>query len=226
MEGKRQGNWNPANKLSDAKLQTIKERMNEPGLSRRKLAEELNICISSLYRYIRMFGGNIDHSKSSKQEGVEDMIRRYYPHYTASEIATMRPEGFKISKSRVLEWAERLGVKHTPETLLRIRAKQQKNIRSAHTEEGIRKRIEKIRRTRLMENFRHNSGIPQKTKLKMKRIPQRYVRAAWHLEKKHGYIRTTDYYTLWWDENTRRTPNERMYEQKYGFKFEKAKDNI
>ncbi len=200
--------------------QAIRERMDEPGTNKRAFARSLGITVQTLNKYILMYGGQL-RDKCVKKQGVEDMLREFYPHYSATEIVAMKPNGVSVSRTGVYYWVKRLGLKHTPETILRL--KQKVNVLK-NSEDSIRKRNASRRRTVMMENFRHSSGMPQKTNLRMLTMPKRHYKAAWYLEHQHLYILTTDPYLIWYDKETKRTPMEQHYVETYGFRFEPAQD--
>ncbi len=222
MTTKRTGHWNPLNKFSAEKVEQIRQGLARPNVNKRALADELGISICSLYRYARKLGVKLDPTRCRKQEGVEDMIRKYYPHYSSREIAEMQPEGIKLTKSRVLRWAKLLGVKHTPETEARIKEKYKRNLELSHVEECIQRRNAKRLRTIHMERFRLLSGMKPETKMNLRTAPDRIFGIGWYLENRYSYIRTTDPYIFWYDGDTRRTTKEYLYTKRYGFKFKAA----
>lgn len=69
-----------------------------------------------------------------------------------------------------------------------------------------------------MEYYRKWEGKPQKTKLRLAETSYKVYKAKWNLIKRHGYIETTDAYTLMHDKDTQRM-NEKYYTEKYGLKF-------
>lgn len=57
---------------------------------RRKVAESAGISMDTMYRLVRKHGGELRHDLSTKREGIEDTVRRYYPDMTAKEQTVWR----------------------------------------------------------------------------------------------------------------------------------------
>ena len=148
-------------------------------------------------------------------------ISRMWLTMSASEIA----QELGIGKTSVYRWAKNLGLQHTPETIIRLRKK------SACNKESYKKRHldfkaihEKRSRTRRMEELRVMSGLPQRTKFKIRMIPVKVYNVMWTLRKKYNYFFKTDSATLYYDSQTNRNPNEQYYIDRYGIKFEQVDD--
>lgn len=75
-----------------------------------------------------------------------------------------------------------------------------------------------------MEYYRKREGKPQKTKLRLAETSYKVYKAKWNLIKRHGYIETTDAYTLMYDRNTHRM-NEQYYAGKYKLRFIEDESN-
>lgn len=187
---------------------------------RRKVAERCGISISTLYRIIRENGGELRHELCYKHDGIEDTIRELWPTMTAREIA----QKTGISKSVVLRWHQRLGVEHTTETNERIARERDETFRIAKLNMDQVKRVKTWRHTRRMDEWRALGGMPQKTKFKVRLVPQRIYRAMWYLQDKYNYFFENDRTVMYYDSQTTRAKNERYFTEKHGIRFEQADD--
>lgn len=155
---------------------------------------------------------------AAKTPHIEEIVREYYPHYTASEIIAMKPYGQTPSKRTIDHWARRLGVRSTEEKQRRIDFKRAEHLHCVpdkHTDIIAKKMHEHYKR----EYRRVNAGLPQKTRLRLKSLPRRTQMAKGNLMGRHKYIPTTVPLLLWYDERTRRTKNEDYFTEKYGIRF-------
>ena len=71
-----------------------------------------------------------------------------------------------------------------------------------------------------LERFRVNSGMEQKTRIRLRKYPKKYINAMQYLVIKRGYIRSEDDKSLFFrGKNTKRS-REEYFAKKYKFKFE------
>lgn len=181
---------------------------------RTAVAKAAGISMTMLYRVVRMYGGEMAYERTRRNPQHVEIVKKYYPTMTGSEIEAK----FGVLKGRAEKIAYQLGIKHTPETMERIRRKMEVVRREAranidHKAAGRRHSV-----CYKMEYYRKWEGKPQKTKLRLAETSYRVYKAKWHLITRHGYIETTDAYTLMYDKDTQRM-NEKYYTEKYGLKF-------
>ena len=184
---------------------------------RTKVAEAAGLSICSVYRIVREHGGELRYDLSTRREGIEEAVRRYYPTMTAKEISAR----FGYSKTRVNTWAKRLGVRHTPETEQRIKTESMARLAEARAQMDYKAAHDKWRRKRRYDELRVMSGLRPLTKFRMKAIQRKAYKAKWTLCRRHGYMEAEGApYLLLYDDTTRRSKNESYYIKKYGLKFE------
>lgn len=88
-----------------------------------------------------------------------------------------------------------------------------------------RKMLETRRRTITMERFRVMSGLPQKTRMRIATQPVKVYKAIWYLENMRNYFRDIEVggkFTLYYDDETKRSGKECYYAQQLGLTFKKA----
>lgn len=185
---------------------------------RTKVAKDCGVCMSTLYRIIRQHGGELRHDLSTKHENIEETIRKLWPTMTASEIA----KATGISRSVVIRWKGRLGVKHSPETESRIKQQRDEKFRLAKLTMDRSKMAASWKHTRRMDEWRALGGMKQKTKFKIKVMPNKIYRVMWYLQKKYNYFFENDNSVVYFDSVTTRAKNEKYFIEKYGIRFEEA----
>lgn len=166
----------------------------------------------------------VGHTKNGKVMNERNMIARHkrnvlvsmYPTHSVREIADFlgcKPDGlYKYVKS--------LGLRHTEETVVRIKEIQHKNLEMSHTEESVRKRTMSRMRILREERLRVLSGEKQRTRLIAFKMPSKAYHAKHNLIRRHGYFAFEgERYVIGYDTYTKRV-NEEYYKKKYGFKFE------
>lgn len=181
---------------------------------RTAVAKAAGVSMTMLYRLVRTHGGEMRHDLSRRNPQHVEIVKKYYPTMTGSEIEAK----FGILKGRAEKIAKELGIKHTPETIERIRQEKKdrwKGLLNTLDRKAIARKLS-IRYK--MEYYRKWEGKPQKTKLRLRETSYRIYKAKRHLVTRYGYIETTDAYTLMYDKDTRRM-NEQYYSDKYGLKF-------
>lgn len=146
----------------------------------------------------------------------QKIIVAMYPDHSVMEIGAY----LKCDTAGLYKFAKKLGLKHTEETLARIKRKQMENLKKAYSEEVNAKRKKTRARVQMMEEFRAMSGKPQMTNIRMKQMPNKSYHAKYHLIRKYGYFGYDgEPYTIGYDKNTKRC-NEEYFKKKYGFTFE------
>lgn len=205
--------------ISKEKQKFIREHLNDR--PRTKYARLCGVDMSTYYRYVRKFGGELKHELSMPNEYYKETTRKYWATMSASEIR----DAYGVPKSKAIYWAQRLGLKHTPETEQRLKDKMVKSSVGARNEESHKKASITWKKNRRLDELRVMSGLPRETKFHLKRYPQKTRLAIWHLERRYNYFRDEEVgglYTLFYDEETKRTPREQYYIDKYHLKFEQA----
>ncbi|WP_370790467.1 hypothetical protein [Leyella stercorea] len=85
--------------------------------------------------------------------------------------------------------------------------------------------METKKRTWMMERFRVMSGLPQRTKMRIATRPIKVHKAIWYLENMRNYFRDIEVggkFTLYYDDETKRSGKECYYAQQLGLTFKKA----
>lgn len=187
---------------------------------RRAVAKAAGITVRVLYHIVHKYGGDV--SKRNKFNlAAREIVIAEYPNMSSREISVK----YGLCRTTILRWANRLNLQHTPETLQRLKHKTAEAQKKAFTKEvydkihATRARIYKMERLRVM------SGLPQKTKLHVSITPKRTLIAIRRLCDKYNYFTdesTGGVYTLYYDEETRRTPKEDFYSKRHGLTFRQA----
>lgn len=198
--------------LTEEQKSYIVEHINDR--PRTAVAKTAGVSMTMLYRVVRMYGGDMAYERTRRNPQHVEIVKKYYPTMTGSEIQTR----FGILKGRAEKIANELGIKHTLETQERIRQKIQDNITNNRHKIDFKELGHKRSVRYKMEYYRKWEGKPQKTKLRLAETSYKVYKAKWNLIKRHGYIETTDAYTLMYDKDTQRM-NEKYYTEKYGLKF-------
>ena len=121
-----------------------------------------------------------------RQKNAEyiDAIERLAPTHSWTEIAQM----IGITKSRVAKFAAFYGFRHTQETEEAIRQRKIQTVVNAPWTDERRQRIsESVNATRRQEKLRIRWGLPQKTKLKIEKMPTRIKRIR-EILRSYGYF--------------------------------------
>ena len=197
--------------ISPGDMEYIVRHINDT--SRDELAKKFGISRQSIYKIVRQNNG-IDRRK---KYDIDDIVYKYYPNMSSREIA----EKFGHSKSLYIKRAKQLGVKKSKEFLIRQQSNNYNALRAfLDTEEGRKKVAKSIVKMYRMERFRVDSGMKQKTRIRLRKYPKKYRNAMRHLVIKRGYIQSEDDKSLFFrDKNTKRS-REEYFAKKYKFKFE------
>lgn len=191
-------------------------RENKDVRPRARLARDTGLCVSTVYRHLRKAGAEMDYSLCQRAPGVEETVARLYPVMSRREIY----DAVGITKATVDRVVRKLGLRHTPETEERLKAKSIAMPCNARTAETYR-RIAQRRRAQLKAEYaRVDGGEPQRTRLRLKKLPRKTYAARWHLAKRAGYTYVEDDpWALVRPERAVRKINESFYESKYRLSF-------
>lgn len=184
---------------------------------RTETARKAGVSLSTVYRLVRLHGGEIRREWSARNLAVEEAVRRGYPLKSSRELAAE----LGLAKSTVLSIAKELSLRHTPETEERLRRKTEECLRRGqeHVDRGANAR--KCRAKRRLDEWRVMEGKPQQTRFRLKRITQRAYKAKWSLMRRFGYREDPDDpYTLLYTREQRRSSREGEMNEKYKLKFE------
>lgn len=181
---------------------------------RTAVARAAGVSMSAMYRIVRECGGSMLYERTRRNPWHVELVKKYYPTMTGSEMQTK----FGISKKLFERIARELKLKHTPETLQRIEGKKKRIWMDCLVNINFGKLGRKRSALYKMEYYRKWEGKPQKTKLRLAETSYKVYKAKWNLIKRHGYIETTDAYTLMYDKDTHRM-NEQYYAGKYKLRF-------
>ena len=206
-------------RITQAQVDYVLAHINDR--PRTDVAKAAGLGMSTVYRIVRENGGELRHDLSTRREGIEDTVRRYYPTMTAKEICGK----FGYSKTRVITWAKRLGVRHTPETEERIRQENIARLSEARVNIDYKAMGERWKRKRRMDELRVLSGFPQRTRFKFAKLTTQGRQTVWRMVRKHNYFQVGgEPRTLYYDGETRRVYTEARLAKKYGLHFLAAED--
>lgn len=201
-------------RMTNEQRDFILEHINDR--PRVRIARMAGVATSTVYKLVRIHGGAIDHSLNTPNLRVVAIVKAEYPYKSAQEIAS----DYGISKATVSRWARKLKITHTPEAEHRIKEKVNKAMKEPPPPESIAAGLKKRAHKRRMETFRVISGMPQKTKIRIRVMPVRTQKAIWRLCRRFGYLKTArNSVTLAYGNVTRRTRNETLYAERYGIQF-------
>lgn len=105
--------------LTEEQKSYIVEHINDR--PRTAVAKTAGVSMTMLYRLVRTHDGEMRHDLSRRNPQHVEIVKKYYPTMTGSEIEAK----FGILKGRADKIANELGIKHTPETQERIRKKME-----------------------------------------------------------------------------------------------------
>lgn len=201
-------------KITQAQVDFVLAHLNDR--PRCKVAQAAGISMTAMYRIVRENGGELRYDLSTKHEGIEDTVRRYYPDMTASEISAR----FGYSKTRINTWAKRLGIRHSPETEERIMKESADRLTEARRNMDHKAAHDKWRRRRKLDEIRIMSGLRQKTRFKFATLSTQGRQTVWRFVRDFNYFTIDgERNTLYYDSETHRTPFEARHEKKYGIRF-------
>lgn len=211
--------------ITDEQREIIREHVDDETLTRKQLAELAGVSLSALYRILRTIGAPLNHKLAFHDDSNDDLIRRYYPHYSAREIASLGL--VPLSVSVIKRWAKRLGLEHTPECKARLAQKEAAARALSNTPEAKAKAGNRRKRIYRMEYFRVHSGLKQRTNLRLQSCPIRTTKARCYLVKRYGYIRTDNPYVMQYGTTTARNSRAEQYHSaRYHLQFVPANNLI
>lgn len=206
--------------LSETKLSYIKEHPTESPYA---MARKLGCSVQTIYCQLhRMFGNSVIKDKQAIRDHRKVIVGELYPTHSASEIAVM----LGITKAAVNGIARRIGVRHTEETTKRI---TMDCVSKALAPDVQARRLNKLKRTIRMDQFRILSGKKQMTKRKFKQANNKELCTKHYLIRKYNYFcdkSIKETLTLFFDSQTKRLPpdREQYYSDKYHLIFKQADD--
>lgn len=180
------------------------------------MANYLGIEVHTLIRRAHELGLKMHYRHSP--EYCERVVRENYDKMCFRQIDLT----FGLSRCTSARVARRLGLKQPAELTERI--KQEAIQRLRQSPKDFAAIAAKCKRLRKMDEMRVLSGLPQKTRFPIRRIPHRVYRATWYLGKKYNYYPCEEEpYTMLYDTSTRRNEQtEQYFTQKYGLCFAQA----
>ena len=178
-----------------------------------ELAKKFGISRQSIYKIARQCDGK----DMRRKFDIDEIVYKYFPNMSSEEMA----KRFGHSKSLYVIRARQLGVKKSKEFLDRQQSNNYNALKAfLDTKEGKEKLSRSITKMYRLERFRVNSGMEQKTRIRLRKYPKKYINAMQYLVIKRGYIRSEDDKSLFFrDKNTKRS-REEYFAKKYKFKFE------
>lgn len=201
----------------------IKAHLNDR--PRTQVARDAGVSLATVYRIVRENGGVLDYNRDRRNPEWERIVRENYATMGGHEIERR----YGMTRNRANKIARELGLRHNAETEERIR--RENALRTSRLDRSLfedrRKRRWKL--VRRIDELRVLSGLPQRTRFKMKSMTNGAYKAKWNLIKRRGYIESTDPYTLLCDGGTQRAPKcgnpratEEYYARKYKLRFIEA----
>ena len=180
-----------------------------------KVARDAGVSMSTLYCFVRKYGGEMCYDRARRNPEHVEIVRRCYPVMTTREIA----DKYGINYGRINKIAAELGVRHGPEVLEKLERERNARLNAAHAKMDYASTAAKRKRKRRYDELRVMSGLKPLTRFRLKTMPTKAYKAKWCLCRKWGYTTADgEPYTLYYDGTTRRM-NESYYTKKYGLKF-------
>lgn len=149
-------------------------------------------------------------------------IREHLPRSTYAQVA----RELDRRRNTVAEFAHRNGIEHS-EAAVRLACSAYIKNQSSRDREARMKKMSETRKEMFAKECRRAKwGIAQQTKLRVcAAAPSKVMQARYNLERQHNYVLedcrafNASPYNIYYDSETKRTPNEAYYTEKYGFKF-------
>lgn len=200
--------------LEKWQLDYIKEHIND--FPRKDVAKKAGVKVATLYRYVKILGGT---NKPIISDGQKREIARLYPTMSAKEIS----ERIGVSVSSVVWQAKKQGLSHNKEAQGKINLSRASALRKYWNKEKYAEKGKRMHRMHKMEQLRVMSGIPQATKLRIRKLSPKALNAKMYLRKKYNYFYSSgEPFVLCYDEETKRAKREKYYAEKFGFSFVNA----
>lgn len=200
--------------LEKWQLDYIREHIND--FPRKDVAKMAGVKVATLYKYIKMFGGE---KKPLITDFQKDEIARLYPKMSAKEIS----DKIGVSVSSVIWQAKKQNLSHNDETQRRININRASSLRRYWDKDKYAEKGRRQHRMHKTEQVRIMSGIPQVTKLRIRKLSPKALNAKMYLRKKYNYFYSSgEPFVLCYDGETRRAKRENYYAEKFGFSFVNA----
>lgn len=134
----------------------------------------------------------------------------------------------KIGKSQkyTCEMAKRLGLRHTEEEKAEILESARHRMHAFNKSADFkRKRVEAQRESIKKERLRMRYGLRQKTGMKLSELPRNVIIVKCRLRGLRQYFDIEgEPYSVGYDSNTKRSPQEQYYTKRYGLEFFEVED--
>lgn len=185
---------------------------------REKLAKDAGVSHYTLYRVLRELGATNPHNPIRSLR-CKEAVEKLWATHSGKEISELT--GFSVSF--ITQWKNKLKLEHDEETKKRIRNKITVAAQSARANGNSHEKAAKTwKRRRKAAELLFLSGLPTGTKFKFRKYPAKVYKAIHNLTSKYDYFLGEDLYTVYYDEQTKRTPMEHLYTKRYKLKFEQA----
>lgn len=204
----------PKNKLGDEAVGRVLALLNHR--PRREAARLAGVSVRSFYRIVKKYGGELLHSRCRRDPRLVELVRLHYPTMSGGEMEAR----FGIRGKRADAIARELGVRHTPETAARLRAKSSETLRANRRNVDHARAGRRLHALHRLEEMRVWEGRAQRTRLRVKSMPTRAYKARWGLVARFGYtVDADDPFTLHRRAGAHRSPYEARHTRKYGLRF-------
>lgn len=159
---------------------------------------------------------------------ISQIVVRYYPDYSSHELAKM----YGVTSTSICRYANKMGVAHTEETLLRLKRKTAVGSPCMRKSPATIAKMKKtIKRKIRKDKERILNGKKPLYRQALSIAPRRIREVMYWLSKKRGYFCdcSVNSFALFYDEDTvRESPSykvgEDYYKEKYGLVFLPADD--
>lgn len=201
-------------KIEQEKIDYIRSHLDER--PRCAVAKKLGISISTFYYYLRLCGGEITEQHRLTEADRQRIKELYEADYSIKQIAKITG----IWHGSIDRVKTQMKLQHSENFKAKTDAERTKRLRKVAKE--MRQQITDSRnKTVKREMRRFLGGEKQKTKLKFRRVTKKAAAAMAQLKYLYNYVYDNDIetYVMYYDDETKRTPRERHYVEKYGITF-------
>lgn len=184
---------------------------------RTRVSRDAGVSMATVYKIVRMHGGEMRYDLCRKHNGIEKVVRCYYPTMTAREIS----EKFGYNYDTVNRWARKLGLKHNKECNERIKLAAIESLKKARSMIDAKSVRENWLKRRKYDELRILSGLKPLTNLRFSKYNTAQQRQTiWRLVNKRNYFQVEgEPFTLYYDGETRRTRYEDRLAKRHRLKF-------
>lgn len=209
--------WQP---ISDEQRAYIVAHKDE--LPRRAVARAAGVSLSSLYRVIREAGGKMHPERNTRDDERWEIVRKYFPVMSGREMA----KKFGWPERYADKVAKKLGIEHTAETKQRLSKKMHDCMKSGWTHVNRQRQGERTKALYRMERLRVESGMAQRTKLRLSKITPKGRQAKHRMTSVYNYfgIGREEAHIVCYDSETRRNLKLEEKYSHYGLVFLPADD--